>query len=134
MAKNTALSEYLVLSRGQWDRDLSREEIQDAIDRFYGWYDQLVEEGRIKAGQRLASAGKLVSKRQVTDGPFSEAKEIIGGYWFIVADSLEEAADLASGNPCLACGLTNEIRPIDPARASAFVATCETPGPRGGRP
>lgn len=127
MAKNTALSQYLVLSRGQWDRDLSPEEIQDAIDRFYVWYDRLVEEGKIRAGQRLAREGKLVSKHQITDGPFSETKEIIGGYWFVVADSLEQAAELASGNPCLVCGLISEVRPIDPARASAFAATCETP-------
>jgi hypothetical protein len=63
----------------------------------------------------------------VTDGPFGEAKEVIGGYWFIVASSLEEAAQIAAENPCLKCGLFYEIRPIDPERASAFVVTTETP-------
>ena len=43
-------------------------------------------------------------------------------------DSLEEAAELAAGNPCLAYGLEYEIRPIDPERASAFAVTNETPG------
>ena len=43
----------------------------------------------------------------VTDGPFGETKEAIGGYWFIVAGSLEEAAKIAAGNPCLnsACSM-----------------------------
>jgi hypothetical protein len=120
-------SEYLVISRGQWDKDLSREEIQNAIDQFYVWLGRLVDEGKMKPGQRLASDGKTVSRKVVTDGPYGEAKEVIGGYWFIVAGSLEEAAQIAAGNPCLNCGLFFEIRPIDPERASAFTVTTETP-------
>jgi len=127
MNKKTSLSEYLVISRGRWDKDLSREEIQNAIDKFYVWRDRLVDEGKMRAGQRLSREGKTVSREMVTDGPFSETKEVIGGYWFILARSLEEAAKIAAENPCLACGLFYEIRPIDPARASAFTVTTETP-------
>jgi hypothetical protein len=127
MTMKTPLSEYLVISRGQWDPHLSREEIQDAIDRFYVWYGRLIDEGKMKAGQRLAKEGKLVSKTRVTDGPFAETKEVIGGYWFILAGSLAEAAELAAENPCLACGLVYEIRPTESARASAFEVTTETP-------
>ena len=126
--KKDPLSEYLVISRGQWDQDLSPEEIQNAIDQFYAWHDRLVNEGRMKAGQRLAREKKIVSKHALTDGPFTETKEVIGGYWFILAGSLEEAAALAAENPCLACGLTYEIRPIESERASAFKVTNETPG------
>ena len=121
-------SEYLVISRGQWDRDKSLEEIQSAIDRFYIWHGRLVDEGKMKAGQRLAREGKLVSRHGVIDGPFAETKEVVGGYWFILANSLEEAAAIAAGNPCLACGLVFEIRPIESVRASAFAVTNETPG------
>jgi hypothetical protein len=128
MNERNPLLEYLVISRGQWDKDISREEIQNAIDKFYLWYDRLVNEGRMKAGQRLARERKIVSKHIVTDGPFAETKEVIGGYWFILASSLEEAAELAAENPCLACGLTYEIRPIESERASAFKVATETPG------
>ena len=134
MTETTSRSEYLVISRGQWDEDKSPVEIQKAIDDFYVWHDRLVAEGRMKAGQRLARQAKIVSRRGVTDGPFAEAKEVIGGYWFFLAGSLEEAADLAARNPCLACGLTYEVRPIESERASAFKVTNETPGSRGGRP
>lgn len=41
-------SEYLVISRGQWDRELSPEEIQKAIDQFYVWLARLVDEGKMK--------------------------------------------------------------------------------------
>src|ERR1700754_4917580 len=102
MNEQVLLSEYLVISRGQWDKDISREEIQTAIDQFYVWLDQLVHEGKMKPGQRLACEGKTVSRKNgVTDGPFGETKEVIGGYWFITAGSLEEAAKIAQGNPCL---------------------------------
>jgi hypothetical protein len=127
MNKQVSPSEYLVISRGQWDKDIPREEIQNAIDRFYVWLEQLVDEGKMKRGQRLATEGKTVSKNMVTNGPFGETKEVIGGYWFIVAGSLDEAAQLAAGNPCLNCGLFYEIRPIDPERATAYNVTNETP-------
>ncbi len=124
---NPPLKEYLLLSRGQWDTDKSPEKIQLAIDGFYSWYERLVAEGKLKPGRRLAIEGKRVSRAGITDGPFAETKEVIGGYWFIVAGSLEEAAAIAAGSPCLACGLTYEIRLIDPERGSAYRTTNETP-------
>jgi len=127
MNEPVSKSEYLVISRGQWDKDASPEKIQEAIDQFYLWLGRLVEEGKMKTGQRLASVGKTVSRNATTDGPFGEAKEVIGGYWFILAGSLEEAAQIAAGNPCLKCGLFYEIRPIEAERASAFKVTTETP-------
>ena len=122
-----ASNEYLVLSRGQWDLDKSAELIQSAIDDFYAWYVRLICEGKLKPGRRLATGAKLVTRMGTTDGPFAETKEIIGGYWFIVADSLQEAATIAAQNPCLACGLSYEIRPIELQRASAYRESSETP-------
>jgi hypothetical protein len=131
MSTTSSTNEYLLLSRGQWDADKSPEEIQAAIDAFYAWHARLVAEGRFKPGQRLATAAKLVTRAGIVDGPFTEAKEVVGGYWFVLAGSLEEAARIAADNPCLACGLAFEIRPIEAERASAWRETNETPG-RGG--
>lgn len=129
MTTTSTVNEYLLLSRGRWDAGKSPEEIQGAIDAFYAWYDRLVAQGRFKPGQRLAIGAKLVTQSGVTDGPFTEAKEVIGGYWFILAGSLDEAARIAAGNPCLACGLAYEIRPIEPERASAYRQSSESPAP-----
>lgn len=120
------LSEYLVISLGQWDAGVPPEKIQHTIDEFYAWHDRCVAQGRMKPGQRLAREGKRVTRHAVVDGPFSEAKEVIGGYWFIYAESLEAAAALAAENPLRAYGLNYEIRPIDPVRCSAFAVTTET--------
>lgn len=121
-------SEFLVISRGQWDKDAPKEEIQAAIDAFYSWLGGLIEQGKMKTGERLGTGGARVTREQIlTDGPFGEAKEVIGGYWFIRAASLEEAAQLAAGNPCLQYGLSYEIRPLAFEKASAFAVTNETP-------
>lgn len=128
MSDDTASSEYLVISRGQWDKDATPESIQAAIDAFYPWLERNVAAGKMRGGSRLQRAGATVSRNEITtDGPFGEAKEVIGGYWFIVADSLQEAAKLAAENPCMAFGLFYEIRPLDPETANAFVRMTETP-------
>ncbi|HEY0682308.1 MAG TPA: YciI family protein [Steroidobacter sp.] len=130
MSQANVLSPYLVLSRGQWDEDKSPEQIQTAIDAFYVWHDRLVSEGKMKSGSRLKQETALVSKHGVTDGPFAETKEVIGGYWFFYATSFEEAVALAAQNPCLACGLSYEVRPLEPEQCSAYEETNETPASR----
>jgi hypothetical protein len=127
---NEQLSDYLVLSRGQWDKDASKEDIEAAIHRFYDWLAQNIDEGKMKMGSRLSRERAVVSKAGiVTDGPFGEGKEVVGGYWFIVARSLREAANLAAQNPCAQYGLSYEIRPLEPERASAYNVTNENPAP-----
>ena len=119
MSEQAPTAEYLVISRGQWDKTLSQDEIQSTTEKFYIWYDRLINEGKMKPGQRLTSEGKTVGRKNVTtDGPFGESKEVIGGYWFILAHSLDEAAQMAKGNPCLDYGLLLEIRPIAPQCAT----------------
>ncbi len=120
-------SDYLLISRGQWDETASPQDVQDAIDRFYAWYERGLADGVLKPGSRLERRGKRVTRDGITDGPFAEAKELVGGYWFIVADSLEDAARIAAQNPCLDFGLELEIRPLEAARARADEVTNETP-------
>ena len=119
--------QYLLLSRGQWNPEISKADIQTAIDSFYAWHAQLTGEGKLAPGHRLKMEGKLVSQLGIVDGPFTESKEVLGGYWFIFADSLDEAAKIAADNPCLACGLSYEIRELELEQASAYKTSNETP-------
>ena len=84
-----------MLSRGQWDAAKSPEQIQAAIDAFYAWYERLVAEGRFKRGHRLAMGAKVVTPSGITDGPFTEAKEVIGGFAILNAASKKEAIESA---------------------------------------
>jgi hypothetical protein len=121
-------NDYLVISRGQWDPEARPEAVQQAIDAFYVWYEQGLADGRLKPGSRLTPEARIVGRGGlITDGPFAETKEWVGGYWIIVATSLDAAAAIAAENPCLQHGLTLEIRPLDPARADVRVLANETP-------
>ena len=122
--------DYLVISRGQWDADAAKEDIEAAIARFYDWLEGCIAQGQMKRGSRLTIEGAVASKGGVvTDGPFGEGKEVVGGYWFIVAESLREAAELAAKNPCTQFGLTFEVRPLEAERCSVFDLTNESPQP-----
>jgi len=119
--------EYLVISRGQWDADASPQNVQRAIDDFYVWIERHISQGTMRRGSRLQPEGRVVSRASITDGPFAETKELIGGFWFILANTLDEAAQLAAENPCKVFGLSYEIRPLDPEKAVASAITNETP-------
>lgn len=128
MNTEAPLHDYLVLSRGHWDADSSKEQINTAIDQFYAWLNVNVEAGKMRPGSRLHMERASVSKAGVvTDGPFGEAKEVVGGYWFVTASSLVEAAELLSHSPTLQHGLHFEVRPLDPEKCSAYDLTNETP-------
>jgi hypothetical protein len=126
-AMDAEVREYLVISRGQWDADASPQDVQRAIDDFYVWLDRNIDLKKMRMGSRLKPEGKLVSRSSVTDGPFAETKELIGGFWFILAGSLDEAAQLAAKNPCMAYGLSYEIRPLEPQKAVVGTFANETP-------
>lgn len=124
----TKSDEYLVISRGTWDADASADAIQAAIDAFYDWLQAHVDAGHMRRGSRLKREYVLVARqRTATDGPFAEIKELIGGYWFVTAPSLEAAAQLLSDSPTLRFGVFYEVRPLDPERADARVPSSETP-------
>lgn len=85
------------------------------LDRWNAWCDELTEAGRMLAGHPLADAGTVVAgtkaKRPI-DGPFAEAKELIGGYFLVTAADLEEATAIAEQCPLLPFGMTVEVRPV----------------------
>jgi hypothetical protein len=125
---STEQNQFLLLSRGQWDKNSDKAGIEAAIEQFYTWYEANLARGVFKPGSRLTTDVALVSREGIrTDGPFAEGKEVIGGYWIIVAESLEAAAAIAAQNPVLPHGLNFEIRPLESERGSAYRHTNETP-------
>ncbi len=108
-------TDYLFLIRGSdWDKGLSPEQIQHVMSQTMAWFEKLHQQGRVKAGQPLGAEGKTVSgkKATVSDGPFVESKETIGGYLIIQAASLDEATSIARTFPNLAYGSSIEVRPL----------------------
>jgi hypothetical protein len=121
-------SEFLLLSRGRWSVNSSKADIEADIGKFYAWYDANLENGNFKPGSRLTMDAALVTLDGIrTDGPFTEGKEVIGGYWLIVAESLSAAAALAAQSPVVRHGIEYEIRPLESERGSVYRTTNETP-------
>ena len=116
MIAKTATSEYLLLFRNtSWHNGLSPEEIQQNLARFTAWFEQLRDDRKFKGGGPLVYDGKIVTDRNaVTDGPFAESKEAIGGFLIIQADSLEQAVQIAEDCPGFKFGQTVEVRAIGP--------------------
>lgn len=124
----SSTGDYLLLSRGQWDKASDKADIEAAIEKFYTWYEANIAKGVFKPGSRLTMDAALVTREGIrTDGPFAEGKEVIGGYWIIVAESLAAAAAIASESAVLAHGIRYEIRPLESERGSAYRHTNETP-------
>jgi hypothetical protein len=109
-------NEYLLLVRNNnWSKGLSIEEIQRVSSQMMNWFKGLALEGKAVGGSPLENASKIVSGkngRVLTDGPFAESKEAIGGYIQIKAGTLDEAIAITQQCPTLAYGLTIEVRQV----------------------
>lgn len=112
------MNEFVFLYRGHASEGgpMSPEAMQAHMQRWQTWFTKLGEEGKLKDwGAPLQREGKHVASGGViTDGPFAEGKEVIGGFSIIKAKDLTEAAKIAKGCPCFETGGSVEVRPVAP--------------------
>jgi hypothetical protein len=113
--------QYLLLiysSESRWNQ-FSEAELNKIFGEYMDYNKSLIESGHYKGGNRLdyTSKAKTVrvreGKRSVTDGPFAETKEQLGGYFVVEAKDLDEAIELAARIPGSRWG-SIEVRPIPP--------------------
>ncbi len=111
------MQEFLLLIHGSNYKDESPAAMQAHIERYNHWMNELLQQNKFIIGSRLDATGKfLVDKNTViSDGPFLEPKEIIGGYILVRAEDVEEATKHAQS-----CPLSDEfqisIRPMYESR------------------
>ena len=108
---------YLIIFRGtDWYKGLSPEQMQQVADNWMAWFNRLKDEGKCAGGNPLEREGKIVSGKNkvVSDGPFAESKETIGGYFLLTVPSMDEAVTIAQQCPGLPYGIRVEVRPIAP--------------------
>lgn len=94
---------------------MTPEQKDAALRDWNAWHEELAAEGRFQHGHPLDGGGRVVSGARgetVVDGPFIEAKEAIGGYFLITAESLDEATAFARKCPNLKNGMVVEVRPV----------------------
>ena len=106
---------YMLLFVGMdWHKGLSPEQTQKVSQEWMAWFKRLKDEGKAVAGHPLGCEGKRVAgkNRTVTDGPFAEAKEVIGGYFMLDVATMDEAVAIARQCPGLPFGAKVEVRPV----------------------
>jgi hypothetical protein len=108
------MSEFTYLYRGR-EVSPSPEQMQKTMEKWMAWFKELGENGHMKnPGHPLEHTGKVVKGKQkaVIDGPYAEAKDVIGGFTLIEAKDLAQATELSKGCPILDVGGSVEVRPI----------------------
>jgi hypothetical protein len=98
--------------------EITPEIIQGIIQKYNDWAEGLRKSGHLVGLNKLSQdPGKNIigtgSNQVVTDGPYAETKEIIGGYWIITAANYDEAVKLASSCPSLEFGSRIEVREVE---------------------
>lgn len=113
------MSEFVYLYRttpaARQERMGTPERAQESMKMWLAWTRDLEAKGHLKnMGQPLDGAGKVVhgKKRVVTDGPFTEAKDLVAGFTIVEAKDLNEAVELSRGCPILEGEGSVEVRPV----------------------
>jgi hypothetical protein len=110
------MANFLFVYRGSNEAHgkMSPDEMQQHMQKWQTWITTALQKGwMVDAGDALNPEGRVVNARKVvTDGPFVEAKEIVGGFSIVRADTLDAAAELAKGCPGLLVGGNVEVRPL----------------------
>jgi len=119
MSKKSPAPTYMFLFRSSAAMpDPSPEEMQAVFGQWMTWIETMKKKGQYLAGDPLEdSPGKVLRGPRggkVTDGPFAEAKEIVGGYMLIKAASFAEAVKIAKGAPSYNYGGCVEVRQLMP--------------------
>jgi hypothetical protein len=85
------------------------------MEKFGRWMSDMAAQGAVIASHGLAHTGRVLRGSRgamITDGPYAEAREVVGGYVLIAADDIEQATEFARGCPGLDYPMAVEIRPV----------------------
>jgi hypothetical protein len=99
--------------------EITPEMIQGIIQKYNAWMTKLTESGHLVSLNKLKDrdGGRHLTgfgdKQVVTDGPYAETKEVIGGYWIITAADYDDAVRVASTCPTLEFGGRLEVREVE---------------------
>ena len=105
---------YLIRGGDEKFSQYSPEEMQSHMQDWQKWMEHLNATGHEASGKRLDTRGRVVHQKGalITDGPFMEGKELVGGFIIITAEDEAEAIELSKGCPAFETDSTIEVRPV----------------------
>lgn len=111
------MANFMLIFRGGDSSPDSPEQMQQQMQKWLAWFEGLTKSGAYKGqGAPLEPGGKVVSgaRKAVSDGPYAEAKDVVGGYAIVEAKDLEGAVEIARGCPTYEKHGVVEVRPVRP--------------------
>lgn len=108
------MKEFMMLFRSEENTvHPAPEEMQAQIDLWQDWIGGIAAQGKFVGTNALGIEGKVVGPNNVvTDGPYIEMKEMVGGYIIVKADDIDDAVRLSEGCPTLSAGGKVEVRDV----------------------
>ncbi|MBG9374862.1 hypothetical protein I5907_01335 [Panacibacter sp. DH6] len=95
-------------------RNAAPEEMQNNMQLWFAWVEKLKSQGVYAGGEALMPGGKTITgeKQVITDGPFAESKELVGGYFIVKAEDLDSAVAYTKDYPDFSIGGSVEVREV----------------------
>lgn len=108
------MEKFMFIFHGCPDVTPSPEEMQASMTQWMAWIDKLAQDGRYVSGEPLMAGGKLIkgNAKGVTDGPYAEGKEVVGGYFIVNAENYDDAIALCAGYPDFDKGGSIQVRQV----------------------
>ena len=108
------MEKFMFIFHGGMPSDASPEQMQANMGKWFAWIEKLSKEGKYVSGEPLLPGGKLIQgkNKSVTDGPYTEGKELVGGFFIVNAADMNEAVKLCDDYPDYEIGGTIQVRQV----------------------
>jgi hypothetical protein len=108
------MEKFMFIFHGGMPSDASPEQMQANMGKWFAWIEKLSKDGRYVAGEPLLPGGKLIQgkNKSVTDGPYTEGKELVGGFFIVNAADMNEAVKLCDDYPDYEIGGSIQVRQV----------------------
>jgi hypothetical protein len=108
------MEKFMLIFHGGMSQTSTPEQMQANMGKWMAWIDKLAQAGKYDSGEPLLPGGKLISgsASNITDGPYTEGKEVVGGYFIINAADMAEATALCADYPDYEIGGKVQVRQV----------------------
>ena len=108
------MEKFMLIFQGGMHGNASPEQMQAQMGKWMAWIDKLAKNDQYVAGEPLLPGGKLITgnKKNVTDGPYTEGKEVVGGFFLIKAKDINEAVKICDDYPDFENGGSIQVRQV----------------------
>lgn len=108
------MEKFMFIFHGGMPSDASPEQMQANMGKWFAWIEKLSKDGRYVSGEPLLPGGKLIQgkNKSVTDGPYTEGKELVGGFFIVNAADMNEAVKLCDDYPDYEIGGSIQVRQV----------------------